>query len=130
MTRRIGLGVVAAVLGTVFLSLGCQPAVRQAEGPPPDHVEVYVFWGGDVVPLHGIVTIPGRPTVLQVTRHVAPVATEITSTGEEWVVGIGKQLADVRAGTIWRYELNNEAPTTAPNLRHVEPGDVILWRLQ
>ena len=68
--------------------------------------------------------------MLQVTRHVAPVATEITSTGEEWVVGIGKQLADVRAGTIWRYELNNEAPTTAPNLRHVEPGDVILWRLQ
>jgi len=128
MKRWVGHGLGAGLLVAAFVCFGCQPA--PPAGPPPEQVQVYVYYGPDVEPLHGIVTIPGRPTVLQVTRQVAPVATEITATGEEWVVGIDKRMADVSAGTIWMYELNNEAPTTAPNLTHVEPGDVIVWRLQ
>ena len=128
MKRLVNCAPVAGIVAAACLLVGCQPA--PPAGPRPDQVQVYINYGVGPETAHHLVDITGYPTVLQVTRQVAPVATEVTSTGEEWVAVIGKQRADGNAGTLWMYELNNEAPTTAPNLRHVKPGDVIVWRVR
>ena len=127
MKRLVNCGPVVGILAALVL-VGCQPA--PPAGPAPNQVQVCIDWGVGMKITRAFVTITGRPTVLQVTREIAPVATEVTDTGEEWVVGIAARMADVDAGTLWSYELNNEAPTTAPNLRHVKPGDVIFWRMR
>ena len=128
MKRLVACVSAAGVLWAALLLIGCQ-SVPPAP-PVPEQVQVGIYYGVGPEVESEFVTITGRPTVLQVTRRVTPVATEITSTGEEWVVGIGGHLADVNERTMWMYELNSEAPTIPPNLQHVKPGDVVFWHLK
>jgi hypothetical protein len=125
---------IATVVVAALFSLGCStsPAPAQASVPAPveNRVEVDFYFRPDRNPVQRFVKIDGHPTVLQVTRRAAEVKTEVTSTGDEWVVRIGKYVGNVRAGTLWTYELNNDVPKGAPNLVHVSAGDVIRWRLR
>jgi hypothetical protein len=93
-------------------------------------VEVDFYYHPGKPPTQRFVKIDGHPTVLQVTRRAAEVGTEVTATGDEWVVRVGKYAGNTRVGTLWKYELNNDMPKGAPNLVHVSAGDVIRWRLQ
>lgn len=127
---RNTIGLALGLVAVIVLALGCQPQPTQPVGPAPDQVTVHIHYGSGKEPVRRFVTVPGRPTVLHVTRQVAPVRTRTTMTGETWVTGIAGVMTDVGSGRLWAYELNNSAPTTPPNLQHVAPGDVIRWRLE
>ena len=132
MVRLSGFVIVAGIVGVALFLFGCTtgPAPAQAPAPVESRVEVDFYFRPDKPPLQRFVKIDGHPTVLQVTRRAAEVRTETTSTGDEWVVRIGKYAGNVRVGTLWTYELNNDVPKSAPNLVHVNAGDVIRWRLR
>jgi len=128
MRRIMGLGVIG-LLAVMLLSTGCAwfgGGAKQVTGT----VDVFIAPSPDEKPRHGVVKVTGYPTVLQVTSQVAGVTVEENDKGEEWPVSIGGIHQNIGAGHIWRYEVNNGFPIAAPNLKHVGPGDVIVWRLQ
>ncbi|HUV38930.1 MAG TPA: hypothetical protein VMY39_04920 [Planctomycetota bacterium] len=122
MTTWAAVGLAAVVL----VSTGCSSQPRAVVGT----VDVFIATSPNEKPVHKAVEVTGYPTVLEVTSQVAGVTVETTDNGEEWPVSIGGARNNIGAGQIWRYELNNGFPGTAPNLKHVGPGDVIVWRLQ
>ena len=126
MGRFIGFGVFG-VLVVACMSAGCSMMKPKAT---TGKVDVYIFYSPDSKPVHKVVGVSGYPTVLDVTRRVAGVRTTVNENGEQWPVVIGKGAQNVGAGRVWTYELNNGFPNTAPNLKHVGPGDTIIWRLQ
>jgi hypothetical protein len=130
MKRLRGFVMLAGVLGAAWVLFGCRTTPAPAPGAVENRVEVDFYFHPGKPPMQKFVKIDGHPTVLQVTRRAAEVRTEITPTGDEWIVRIGKYTGSTRAGTLWTYELNNDVPKSAPNLVHVSAGDVIRWRLR
>jgi hypothetical protein len=129
MKGLAGFAMLACVTGAVLLLVGCQSNPPE-QGPGPSSVEVDFYYHPAKPPTQRFVKIDGHPTVLQVTRRAAEVGTQVTPTGDEWVVRVGKYAGNTRVGTMWKYELNNDIPKGAPNLVHVSAGDIIRWRLE
>jgi hypothetical protein len=111
---------------------GCQsgggggPFEENVEGP----VEVWIFTSPHEMPIHEVFAVEGFPTVLEVTSMVASVRTTINTNGEEWPVAIAGAEQDIAAKKVWRYEISGEFPAEAPNIKHIAPGDRLIWRLQ
>lgn len=96
-------------------------------GGPAGQVEVIIEYPSGK-PDRVVLETAGNPTVLDVTRRVARVATDFAPSGEQEVVAIGGIKNDPRAAKLWVYEINGIVMSAAPNLKYVTNGDSVRWR--
>jgi hypothetical protein len=128
MNRFMAVTLAAGLLTAALFGVGCM-----SSGPNPNQEQVLVridYGGGSKVGAEYVNITGRRPTVLDVTRQVAGVATETLPNGEQRVTAIGGYGNNAALKMFWKYQVNAGFPRQAPNLVNVSPGDVITWRLQ
>jgi len=128
-----------AALALAVAPAGCEMlnfGTSESSGPKPvghggrrGAVEVIIEYP-EGKPVRQIIETLGEPTVLDVSKGVADVSTELLPNGEQRVVSIGGHKNDPAAGKLWVYEINGVAQSAAANTRSVASGDSVKWRFR